>query len=326
MEAEGAGEVRHWAADVNGISLHVAERGPSTGPAVLLIHGFPELWLSWRHQMAALAARGFRALAPDLRGYGDSSVPADPAAYSIFHIVGDLVALLDHLRLPKVLVVGHDWGAHVAWHLCLFRPDKVRAAVILGIPYFPRGPRPMTESFAKLGDGFYINQFQEPGRAERAFGRYDVATVLKKFYALEIDELIAPPGVEIIDFLQAPSSPLPWMTDDELGQYAEKFQKTGFTGPLNYYRTLDINWSLMAPWSGAKIMVPAKFILSENDVGLQSLGTEKYVKSGGLESNVPNVEVSIIEGHHFLQQEKPERVNSEMLSFLDKFASEEASA
>ena len=102
MEADAAGELRHWAADVNGISLHVAERGPSTGPAVLLIHGFPELWLSWRHQMAALAARGFRALAPDLRGYGDSSVPDDPAAYSIFHIVGDVVALLDHLQLAKV--------------------------------------------------------------------------------------------------------------------------------------------------------------------------------------------------------------------------------
>lgn len=102
MSAEAAAEVRHWTADVNGISIHVAERGPADGPAVLLIHGFPELWLSWRHQMAALAARGFRALAPDLRGYGDSSVPTDPTAYSILHIVGDLVALLDHLRLSKV--------------------------------------------------------------------------------------------------------------------------------------------------------------------------------------------------------------------------------
>jgi pimeloyl-ACP methyl ester carboxylesterase len=102
MEAEAAAEVRHWTADVNDISLHVTERGPADGPAVLLIHGFPELWLSWRHQMAALAARGFRALAPDLRGYGDSSVPTDPAAYSILHIVGDLVALLDHLQLTKV--------------------------------------------------------------------------------------------------------------------------------------------------------------------------------------------------------------------------------
>ena len=102
VEAEATAEVRHWTADVNGISLHVAERGPADGPAVLLIHGFPELWLSWRHQMAALAARGFRALAPDLRGYGDSSVPTDLAAYSILHIVGDLVALLDHLQLTKV--------------------------------------------------------------------------------------------------------------------------------------------------------------------------------------------------------------------------------
>lgn len=329
MEAESAAaaaEVRHWTADVNGISLHVAESGPADGPAVLLIHGFPELWLSWRHQMAALAARGFRALAPDLRGYGDSSVPTDPAAYSILHIVGDLVALLDHLQLTKVFVVGHDWGAQVAWHLCLFRPDRVRAAAVLGIPYFPRGPRPMTDSFAKLGDGFYINQFQEPGRAERAFARYDVATVLKKFYALEIDELIAPPGVEIIDFLQAPSSPIPWMTEEELGQYAKKFEKTGFTGPLNYYRMLETNWRLTAPWSGSKIAVPAKFILSKNDVGLQSFGTEKYVKSGGLKENVPDLELSIIEGHHFVQQEKAERVNSEILSFLDKFSSEGGSA
>ncbi|CAD6266624.1 unnamed protein product [Miscanthus lutarioriparius] len=326
VEAEATAEVRHWTADVNGISLHVAERGPADGPAVLLIHGFPELWLSWRHQMAALAARGFRALAPDLRGYGDSSVPTDLAAYSILHIVGDLVALLDHLQLTKVFVVGHDWGAQVAWHLCLFRPDRVRAAVVLGIPYFPRGPRPMTDSFAALGDGFYINQFQEPGRAERAFARYDVATVLKKFYAMEIDELIAPPGVEIIDFLQAPSSPIPWMTEEELGQYAEKFQKTGFTGPLNYYRMLVTNWRLTAPWSGSKIIVPAKFILSKNDVGLQSFGTEKYVKSGGLKENVPDLEVSIIEGHHFIQQEQAERVNSEILSFLDKFPSEGGSA
>ncbi|CAM0147168.1 unnamed protein product [Urochloa decumbens] len=326
MEAQTACEVRHWTADVNGISIHVAEQGPVDGPAVLLIHGFPELWFSWRHQMAALAARGFRALAPDLRGYGDSSVPADTAAYSILHLVGDMVAVLDHLQLPKVFVVAHDWGAQVAWHLCLFRPDRVRAAIVLGIPYMPRGPRPITDSFAKLGDGFYINQFQEPGRAERAFGRYDVATVLKKFYAVEIDELIAPPGVEIIDFLQAPSSPLPWMTDEELGQYAEKFQKTGFTGALNYYRMWETNWRLTPPWTGVKIALPSKFILSKNDVGLQSFGTEKYVKSGDFNSNVPNLEISIIEGHHFVQQENAETVNSEILSFLDKFASEDASA
>uniref|UniRef100_A0A0D9Y1T5 AB hydrolase-1 domain-containing protein n=1 Tax=Leersia perrieri TaxID=77586 RepID=A0A0D9Y1T5_9ORYZ len=302
------GEVRHWNADVNGISLHVAEQGPVDGPAVILLHGFPELWLSWRHQMAALAGRGFRAIAP-----------ADAAAYTVLHLVGDVVALLNHLRLPKVFVVGHDWGAQVAWHMCLFRPDMVRAVVAIGIPFFPRGDKPMTEAMAGR-DGFYAMQFQEPGRAERAFARYDVATVLKKFYSIEIDVLTAPPGVEIIDFLEARSSPLPWMTDEELGQYAEKFQKSGFTGPLNYYRMFDTDWELTAPWQDAKITVPAKFIYGDKDIGLKSFGTEQLVKSGAFKYFVPNLEVVTIEGHHFLQQEQAEKVNSEILSYFDKFS------
>ncbi|NP_001152729.2 uncharacterized protein LOC100286370 [Zea mays] len=318
-----AGEVRHWNADVNGVSIHVAERGPEDGPAVLLLHGFPELWLSWRHQMAALAARGFRALAPDLRGYGDSSAPSDPAAYSIFHIVGDVVALLDHLQLTKVFVAGHDWGAHAAWLLCLFRPDRVRAAVVLGVPYSARHAhaRPITEAFAAFGEGFYINQFQEAGRAESAFARYDVATVLKKFYSIEIDDVTAPPGVEIIDFLEASPSPLPWISEEELGQYAEKFHKSGFTGPLNYYRMSETNSRLLAPWNGAKITVPVKFIAGDKDIGAQSFGTGEYIKSAEFKSTVPDLEVTVIEGHHFLQQEQAERVNSEMVSYLVRFTS-----
>ncbi|CAN6335259.1 unnamed protein product [Urochloa humidicola] len=317
-----AGEVRHWNAAVNGVSIHVAEQGPADGTVVLLFHGFPELWLSWRHQMAALAARGFRAVAPDLRGYGDSSAPADPAAYTMFHIVGDVVGLLDHLQLTKVFVVGHDWGAHVALHLCLFRPDRVRAVITIGVPFFPRSPRPFSEAFAARGDVFYITQFQEPGRAESTFARYDVATVLKKFYAIEFDDFAAPPGVEIIDFLEAPSSPLPWITDEEVALYAEKFHKSGFTGPLNYYRMMDTNWRLTAPWHGAKITVPAKFIAADKDIGAQYWGIEHYINSGGLKSNVPDLEVAIIDGHHFLQQEQADRVNSEILSYLDKFITE----
>jgi pimeloyl-ACP methyl ester carboxylesterase len=195
-----------------------------------------------------------------------------------------------------------------------------------------------------------ISCLQEPGRAERAFARHDVATVLKKFYSIKLDLLAAPPGVEIIDFLEAPSSPLPWITEEELNQYAEKFQKTGFTGPLNYYRMMDMysflkiclpgwrfiqlhcshlnsvvncrNWRLTAPWSGAKITVPAKFIAGDKDLGAKSFGTEQYIKSGGLKSNVPDLEVAIIDGHHFLQQELADRVNSEIISYLNKFASE----
>ncbi|KAF8690412.1 hypothetical protein HU200_040763 [Digitaria exilis] len=323
MEA-GGGEVRHWNAEINGISIHVAELGPATGPAVLLLHGFPELWLSWRHQMAALAARGFRALAPDLRGYGDSAAAAgDADEYSILHLAGDAVGLLDHLGVAGAFVVGHDWGALVAWHLCLFGPDRVRAVVALAVPYLPRGHRSLMETFAARGDGFYIVQFQEPGRAEKAFGRYDVATVLNKFFSIESEDFTAPPGVEIIDFLEAPASPPSWMTKEELAQYAEKFQKSGFTGPLNYYRMFDMNWRLTAPWNGAKITVPAKFIVGDKDIGFKS-GTEDYIKSEDFRSSVPGVEVAIIDGHHFIQQEQPERVNAEILSFLEKFTSKEA--
>ncbi|OEL29836.1 hypothetical protein BAE44_0009145 [Dichanthelium oligosanthes] len=228
--------------------------------------------------MSALAALGFRALAPDLRGYGDSEAPADPAAYTILHVVGDAVGL------DRAFIVGHDWGALAAWHLALSRPDRVRAVVALAVTYLPRGPRLPMDTFAARGDGFYIVQFQEPGRAERAFARHDVATVLNKFYSIESDDFTAPPGVEIVDFLEAPPSPPSCIT--------------------------------------GTVMVPAKFIVGDKDIGFKS-GTEHYIKSEDFKSSVPDVEVAIIDGHHFLQQEKPERVNAEILSFLDKFTSKD---
>ncbi|KAJ4789747.1 alpha/beta-Hydrolases superfamily protein [Rhynchospora pubera] len=314
---EKSSEVRHRQVATNGITMHVAEQGDLSAPPVLLLHGFPELWLSWRHQMAALAANGYRAIAPDLRGYGDTDVPADPAAYTIFHIVGDLIGLLDQLELPRVFVVGHDWGANVAWQLCLFRPDRVRALVNMGVPYFPRHPsvKP-TERFKAFGEGFYITQFQEAGRAENSFAKYDVLTVLKKIFSIKMDNLSAPPGMEIMDFLEAPTSHPEWISENELHYFSEKFQKNGFTGPLNYYRNMDLNWALMAPWQGAKIQVPTKFILGDKDIGCISFGTSMYVKSGGLKSIVPNLEVVIIDGHHFIQQEKAEEVTSEILSYF----------
>ncbi|KAJ4769487.1 alpha/beta-Hydrolases superfamily protein [Rhynchospora pubera] len=314
---EKSSEVRHRQVATNGITMHVAEQGDLSAPPVLLLHGFPELWLSWRHQMAALAANGYRAIAPDLRGYGDTDVPADPAVYTIFHIVGDLIGLLDQLELPRVFVVGHDWGANVAWQLCLFRPDRVRALVNMGVPYFPRLPsvKP-SERFKAFGEGFYITQFQEAGGAENSFAKYDVLTVLKKIFSIKMDNLSAPPGMEIMDFLEAPTSHPEWISENELQYFSEKFQKNGFTGPLNYYRNMDLNWALMAPWQGAKIQVPTKFILGDKDIGCISFGTSMYVKSGGLKSIVPNLEVVIIDGHHFIQQEKAEEVTSEILSYF----------
>ncbi|XP_078148962.1 epoxide hydrolase 2-like isoform X2 [Carex rostrata] len=300
-------EIRHRQVATNGITMHVAEQGDLSAPPVLLLHGFPELWLSWRHQMAALAANGYRAIAPDLRGYGDTDMPTDPAAYTVFHIIGDLVGLLDHLELPRVFVVGHDWGAYMAWRLCQLRPERVRALVNIGIPYLRRTPsvKPTDRFFKAFGEGFYMCQFQEPGRAEASFARYEVSTVLKKFFSIKMDNLSAPPGMEIIDYLEEPPS-LEWISKDELQYFAEKFQKNGFTGPLNYYRNIDMNWELMAPWQGAKIEVPTKFILVERDVGYNAYATGMKVKGGDLKEVVPNLDVVSIDGYHFIQQEKAE--------------------
>ncbi|ONK75742.1 uncharacterized protein A4U43_C03F20060 [Asparagus officinalis] len=317
------GETRHTRIQTNGIRMHVAEQGDPEGPVVLFIHGFPELWLSWKHQMSESARNGYRAIAPDLRGYGDTDSPPDPRLYTILHLVGDLIGLLDHLKVQQAFVVGHDWGASVAWHLCLFRPDRVRALVNLGVPYIPQSPTNKPSNFFQnFGDGFYINQFQEPGRAESSFARHDVSTVIKKFLSTKIPSLIAPSGMEIIDFLDEPSQLPSWLSEDELKYFANKFQKSGFTGPLNYYRMMDVNWNLLAPWNGAKICVPAKLIAGDKDIGFESFGTKDCITGDTFRNYVPNAEVVIIDGHHFLQQERAEKVTEEIMTFFNSITKE----
>ncbi|KAG8659966.1 hypothetical protein MANES_02G098700v8 [Manihot esculenta] len=238
MELEDVNQQRIKA---NGIWLHVAEKG--TGPLVLLLHGFPEFWYSWRHQITFLANHGYHVVAPDLRGYGDSDSPLTHHSYTLLHLVGDLVGILDHFGEQQAFVVGHDWGAVLAWHLSLHRPDRVKGVIAMSVPYYQRNPdAKVIESFRRIfGDGFYICQFQEAGRAEKAFARYDYLTVMKKFLLItKTDNLVAPLGMEIIDYLQTPAVLPPWITEEELQVYADKFQETGFTGPLNYYRAMDM--------------------------------------------------------------------------------------
>jgi pimeloyl-ACP methyl ester carboxylesterase len=311
-------DVNHQRIKTNGIWIHIAEKG--TGPLVLLLHGFPELWYSWRHQIDFLANHGYHVVAPDLRGYGDSDSPLSPTSYTVFHLVGDLIGLIDHFGEEKAFVVGSDWGAVVGWHLSLFRPDRVKAYVALGVPYFPRSPTTKTtESLRqKLGDGCHVIQFQEPGRAERAFARYDYLTVFKKFLLLTDPVFVAPPDMEIIDYLETPWSLPSWITEDELRVFAEKYEESGFTGPLNYYRAMDLNWELLAPWQGAKVEVPTKYIVGDKDIGFESFGTKDYVHSDVFKSYVPNLEVVILDGHHFIHQEKPQEISNEILSFLRK--------
>ncbi|EOX90965.1 Alpha/beta-Hydrolases superfamily protein isoform 2 [Theobroma cacao] len=290
-------DVTHQRIKTNGIWLHIAEQG--TGPLVLLLHGFPDIWYSWRHQIPFLANHGYHVVAPDLRGYGDSDSPLSPSSYTFMHLVGDIIGLLDHFGEQQAFVVGHDWGAVIAWHLCLFRPERVKGLINISVPYFDRNPKAKYADalIRTYGDGFYISQFQT-------------------------DNLIAPPGVEIIDYLQTPSWIPPWITEEEIQVYADKFQESGFTGGFNYYRAMNWNWELTAPWQGSKILVPVKFLVGDKDLGFENAGVREYVQGDTFRSLVPNLEVVILDGHHFLQQEKHQEVSQEILSFLRKFPAE----
>ncbi|KAM0885273.1 hypothetical protein ACQ4PT_030443 [Festuca glaucescens] len=317
--------VRHRTVEVaHGVRLHVAEAGPEDGPAVLLVHGFPDLWYGWRHQMAALAARGFRAVAPDLRGYGDSDVPPAKDSYTTFHLVGDLVALIADLGQPQVFVAGHDWGANVAWQLCLLRPDLVRALVNLSVAYHPRRSEgtPLQAIRAFCGEDHYMCRFQDPGVAEAEFALYDHRYKFKAILGMrKAAPIILSKGKTFFESLDSDGTLPAWLSEEDISYYAEKFEKTGFTGGLNFYRCLDLNWELSAPWTGAPIKVPTKFIVGDLDLTYNTPGVKDYIHKGGFKENVPNLEdVVILEGvGHFLNQEKPNEVSEHICEFFSKF-------
>ncbi|XP_052194101.1 uncharacterized protein LOC127802378 [Diospyros lotus] len=324
--------IEHRTVTVNGINMHVAEKGQ--GPLLLFLHGFPEIWYTWRHQILAFAALGYRAVAPDLRGYGDSDAPASPSAYTCFHAVGDLVALIDSLEASEAFVVGHDWGAMIGWYLCLFRPDKVKAFVSLAVPFRPRHPKmkPVETMRAFFGDEYYMCRFQEPGEMEAEIARYGTAEVLRKILT---DRRPGPPrlpkdnpfgisadaALQLQPQLQLQLQLPSWFQDEDLKYYTSKFDQKGFTGGLNYYRVLDLNWELTAPWTGMQVKVPVKFIVGDLDMTYTTPGIKEYVHSGGLKRDVPLLEDTVVlEGvGHFLNQERPDQVNKLVYSFINKF-------
>ncbi|KAK7348147.1 hypothetical protein VNO80_22696 [Phaseolus coccineus] len=316
--------VRHRTVNVNGINMHIAEMGE--GPLILFIHGFPDLWFSWRHQMKALASLGYRCVAPDLRGYGDTDVPASPTAYTSLHVVGDIVGLLDEIAgdNEKVFVVGHDWGAMTAWSLSLFRPERIRALVNLSVAFTPRNPKrkPLDTLRAVYGNDYYICRFQEPGNIEAEFEQIGTERVLKEFLTYRNPAPIYLP--EGKGFGHPTDSPLKlpsWLSEEECHYYASKYEKTGFTGGLNYYRNLDLNWELTAPWTGAKVEVPVKFIVGDLDLTYNAPGAKDYIHKGGLKRDVPLLEdVVVIQGAgHFLHQERPHEINQHIYDFVKKF-------
>ena len=231
----------HRTLEVNGIKIHLAEAGDGSAGTVLFLHGFMELWCSWQQQLTSLSRRGYRCLAPDLRGYGGSSAPASPASYTAFHLVGDVVGLLDALSLPQVFVVGQGWGALLAWYLCTFRPERVRALVAMSVAFMPRNPavRPL-DGFRRIyGDGYYLVRMQEPGQMEAEFASMDTRFIFKRLFTTRdtgatslSKEWWGSPEEEI----ELP----PWLSEEYIDHLAAKFDETGFTGAMNFYRCLDL--------------------------------------------------------------------------------------
>jgi pimeloyl-ACP methyl ester carboxylesterase len=301
----------------NGIELFVLEQGQ--GPLVVLCHGWPELSYSWRHQIPAIAAAGFHVVAPDMRGFGRSSAPAEIAAYSIFDNVGDMVALVTALGEKQAVIVGHDWGAPVAWHAAMFRPDMFTKVAGLSVPPPFRGRGRPLESLREGGiTDFYWQYFQTPGVAEAEFER-DVASTMRLVLGRGVSDPAALHITEGKGFLGniKPVVKLPdWLSEADIAYFAEAYRKSGFRGGLNWYRNLDRNWELTAPWQGAQIYQPSLFVAGSNDSVITGLIGAKRVNE--LERVLPNLRQKlIIDGAgHWVQQERPDEVNAALIGFL----------
>lgn len=305
---------------VNGIRMRVAMQG--SGPLVLLCHGFPESWVSWRSQLAALAAAGFRAVAPDMRGYGGTDAPADAAQYTMLHHVGDMVELVHALGETEAVIVGHDWGAPVAWHAALLRPEMFRAVAGLSVPYTPPARIDLLTALEKKGiHHFYMQYFQTPGVAEAEL-EADVAGALRRISCgLSGDSAGAvagmlKPGQGFLRGARDPEQLPSWLDPDDLAYVTAEFERTGFRGGLNWYRAIRPSWELTAPWRGAAIRVPSLFIAGELDDVIRfpaSLASiERFAQT------LPGLRGShILEGAgHWIQRERAEAVNALLLTFL----------
>ena len=311
----------------NGVDLHVAEAGE--GPALVLAHGFPELAYSWRHQLPALAAAGYRAIAPDQRGYGRSSRPEAVEAYDIEHLTGDLVGLLDALGLERAVFVGHDWGSMVVWQAALLHPDRVAAVCGMSVPFVPRAPMAPTALMrAAFGDSFfYILYFQEPGVADADLGA-DPATTMRRMLAgakvtgdaaRAAELMAAPDGRGFVDRIPEPDGLPEWLTQDELDVYVEGFRRTGFTGGINWYRNFDRNWERTPQLEGAKVAQPSLFVGGVLDPVL--VMTPPAISEGWLTDH--RGDVLIDDAGHWVQQEKPDEVNAALVGFLDSIRREQ---
>src|SRR3954471_6099648 len=295
-----AGHIRHRQVSLGDIELHVAEQGE--GKPVLLVHGFPELWYSWRHQMAALADAGYCAVAPDMRGFGRSSAPEAVEAYDIVELCSDVLGLLDDLGAEKAAITGHDWGATVAWHFALMHPERAACVAGISVPLVPNPPGPPLAIMRRhLGEDFYIVWFQEPGVAEEAL-------------AHDVRRTLLTPAVWTAAWAareeEKPPVP-PFMAEEDVAVYVSEYERTGFRGGLNWYRDIDRNWELTRPYDDRNIEMPALFMAGTRD------STMKWMSPDVMNGRVTDLRTELVEGAgHWLQQERPDEVNRALLALL----------
>ena len=280
--------------------------------------------------MKALAEAGYRAVAPDMRGYGQTGQPEAIDAYTLFHLVGDMVGILDALGAPQAVVVGHDWGAPVAWHCALLRPDRLRAVAGLSVPFIPRGSKRPTSAMPQSESSlFYQLYFQAPGVAEAELGRDPRATIRRLLYSGSGDVprksddalgdrspgMVPRTGGFLTRTIDPPTLPA-WLSEADIDVFAEEFGRAGFRGGLNWYRNIDRNWELLAPFAGAKVTVPALYIAGDRDL---------VVKFPKMDQLIPNLKLFVPEltktimlpgCGHWTQQERPDEVNAALIAFL----------
>ncbi|MGH7070497.1 MAG: alpha/beta fold hydrolase [Acetobacteraceae bacterium] len=316
-------EVTHRMIDTNGIRLHVAEQGK--GPLIILCHGFPECWYSWRHQLPALAKAGFRAVAPDLRGYGRSDRPAAVEKYTILDDIGDIVDLVDALGARQAVIVGHDVGATIAWQTALLRPDRFRAVIALSPPFRPRGfgsLGPPTTLMPRNKDAVFYQLFLQTPEAEAALGRDLRRTFRSLLHSLSGNRprsaggrgfaggMVPRKGPSLTDPAAMPA----WITESDIDVYVKEYARSGFRGPLAWWRNIDRGWELLAPLAGAAVTVPALYIAGDRDF-VAAAFSQAISKQSAM---VPKLRPAIMLPGcgHWTEQERAAEVSTAMIDFL----------
>ena len=306
----------------NGIRMRIAEMG--TGPLVILLHGFPESWYSWRHQLPALAKAGYHAVAPDLRGYGQSDKPKAVEAYDIHQLTADVVGIIDALKEKTAIVIGHDWGSMVAWHCLLLHPTRFTALVPMSVPYSGRAATSPLDTMKKTyGDNFYyILYFQEPGVAEKEFDA-DPRGILSRLYLSPNSPRETPAVTDRkraaggwIPRMGAPKGLPDWITQKELDYYVQEFTASGFRGGINFYRNFHRNWERTPQLTGATISQPVRFISGARDGVIRGASADQLTTSMSRVAKDLRGVVLVPEAGHWVQQEKPQETNAAILEFL----------